>query len=105
MLSWVSDKACQTSAPRFVLRKAAWCRRFDQTPTNLIESPNGGVRRRTRKVCNWKDKNMAKRWAAAAYLRTERSFRSIMGYKDLWALKAILQRGMERAPNSKENVA
>src|SRR5579863_2220764 len=23
--------------------------------TNLIESPNGGVRRRTRKVCHWKD--------------------------------------------------
>ena len=27
---------------------------------------------------------------AAAFLATEKSFRRIMGYKDLWALKAIL---------------
>jgi len=73
--------------------------------TNLIESPNGGVRRRTRKICRWKDKNMAKRWAAAAYLRTERNFRSIMGYKDLWALKAILEEKVEKTANPKEKVA
>jgi len=73
--------------------------------TNLIESPNGGVRRRTRKICHWKDKNMAKRWAAAAYLRTERNFRSIMGYKDLWALKAILQGKDEQTATPKEKVA
>ncbi|MGH9452196.1 MAG: IS256 family transposase [Terriglobia bacterium] len=73
--------------------------------TNLIESPNGGVRRRTRKVCRWKDKNMAKRWAAAAYLRTERNFRCIMGYKDLWALKAILEGKAEKTANPKGKVA
>ena len=73
--------------------------------TNLIESPNGGVRRRTRKICHWKDKNMAKRWAAAAYLRTEQTFRSIMGYKDLWALKAILEGKVEKTANPKEKVA
>jgi len=73
--------------------------------TNLIESPNGGVRRRTRRISRWKDKNMAKRWAAAAYLRTERNFRSIMGYKDLWALKAILEGKVEKTANPKEKVA
>ena len=73
--------------------------------TNIIESPNGGVRRRTRKVCYWKDKTMAKRWAAAAYLRTERNFRCIMGYKDLWALKAILDGNVEKPVTAKEKVA
>ena len=33
---------------------------------------------------------MAKRWAAAALLATEKSFHRVMGHKDMWALKAIL---------------
>jgi hypothetical protein len=33
---------------------------------------------------------MAKRWAAAALLATEKNFRKVMGHKHLWALKAIL---------------
>jgi len=33
---------------------------------------------------------MAARWSAAAFLEIEKSFRKIMGYRDLWALKAIL---------------
>jgi hypothetical protein len=33
---------------------------------------------------------MVKRWAGAAFLATEKNFRRIMGYRDLWALKAIL---------------
>ena len=32
---------------------------------------------------------MAKRWAAAAMLATEKNFRRVMGHKDIW-LKAIL---------------
>jgi putative transposase len=58
--------------------------------TNLIESSQSGVRHRTRRVCWWRDKAMSKRWSAAAFLETEKGFRRIMGYKDLWALKAIL---------------
>jgi transposase-like protein len=58
--------------------------------TNVIESPQSGLRRRTRRICRWRDKPMAKRWAAAALLATERNFRRIMGYEDLWALQAIL---------------
>jgi hypothetical protein len=30
------------------------------------------------------------RWAAAALLMTEENFRRIMGYRDLWTLKAAL---------------
>ena len=33
---------------------------------------------------------MAQRWIAAAFLDMEKHFRRIMGYRDLWALKAIL---------------
>ncbi len=30
---------------------------------------------------------MVRRWAAAAFLDTEKNFRKIMGYKDLWMLE------------------
>jgi putative transposase len=58
--------------------------------TNVIESPHSGVRLRTRKVCRWRDGKMVLRWAAAALLMTEQNFRRIMGYRDLWMLKATL---------------
>jgi transposase-like protein len=58
--------------------------------TNLIESPHSGVRMRTRRVCRWRDSAMVKRWMASAFLATEKNFRKIMGYKDLWALQSIL---------------
>jgi hypothetical protein len=58
--------------------------------TNVIESPHSGVRIRTRRVCRWRDGGMVKRWMAAAFLATERNFRKMMGYRDLWALEAIL---------------
>lgn len=58
--------------------------------TNIIESPNSGVRYRTNRVCRWRDGKMIMRWAASAFLDTERSFRKIQGYKDLWMLKASL---------------
>ena len=58
--------------------------------TNVIESPHAGVRMRTRRVCRWRDSGMVKRWMAAALLATEKNFRKIMGYRDLWTLDAIL---------------
>ncbi|NQT94271.1 MAG: transposase [Lentisphaerae bacterium] len=58
--------------------------------TNVVESPTSGVRVRTRRVTNWRHGQMVLRWAAAAYLDTEKSFRRIMGYRDLWILKAAL---------------
>ena len=35
---------------------------------------------------------MVQRWAAASSLATEKNFRRIMGWKDLWQLEAILGR-------------
>ena len=73
--------------------------------TNLIENPHSGVRRRTRRVCRWRDKPMAKRWAAAALLATAKNFRRVMGYKDLWALKAILDGKREKQLDHRGKVA
>ena len=63
--------------------------------TNVIESPHSGVRLRTRRVCRWRDGKMVLRWAAAALLMTEKNFRRVMGYRDLWMLKAALGRNQE----------
>lgn len=57
--------------------------------SNIVDNPHSGVRDRTRRVCRWQP-GMAARWSAAAFLEIEKSFRKIMGYRDLWALKAIL---------------
>jgi putative transposase len=70
--------------------------------TNVIESPHSGVRLRTRKVCRWRDGKMVLRWAAAALLMTEQNFRRIMGYRDLWMLKAALD---ENQSSLKKQVA
>ena len=58
--------------------------------TNIVESPSAGVRLRTGRVTRWKDGAMVLRWAATAFLSTEQQFRRLMGYRDLWALKAVL---------------
>ena len=59
--------------------------------TNLIESPNAGMRMRTGRVRRWRDGAMVLRWFAAGYLETEKHFRRIMGYEYLWVLKTKLQ--------------
>ena len=59
--------------------------------TNVIESPNSGIRQKTGRVTQWKDGQMVLRWCASALLATEKNFRRIMGYRDLWMLKAKLE--------------
>ena len=63
--------------------------------TNLIESPHSGVRLRKRKICRWRDGAMVLRWGASAFLITEKNFRKIQGYRDLWMLKAVLNSTIE----------
>jgi len=72
--------------------------------TNLIESPQGGVARRTSNVTRWRDADMVQRWVASAWLLTQTHFRKISGHRDLWALATILGRPL---PNqiSEEAVA
>jgi transposase-like protein len=47
--------------------------------TNLIESPQGGVQRRTDNVTRWRDQDMLQRCVASAWLLTEQHFRKILG--------------------------
>jgi hypothetical protein len=65
--------------------------------SNIVDNPHSGVRDRTRRVCRWR-LGMPARWSAAAFLEIEKSFRKIMGYRDLWALKAILDGSQPASP-------
>jgi hypothetical protein len=60
------------------------------TTTNIIESSLSGVDGRTGRVTRWRSGEMALRWAGAAALETERNFRKIIGHKELWMLRAVL---------------
>ena len=74
--------------------------------TNIIESPQGGVERRTHNVTRWRDADMVQRWVASAWVLTEKHFRRIDGHADLWALAAILGRETNLTTQpSKEKVA
>lgn len=58
--------------------------------TNLIDSTHSGMRQKTRRVTHWKNGAMALRWAAASFVETEKKYRRIIGYDQLWILKAHL---------------
>jgi putative transposase len=71
--------------------------RLDVTPwlhrclatRNIVDDPHSGARERTRRIFRWQP-GMAARCSAAAFLEIEKSFRIIMGCRDLRPLKAIL---------------
>jgi transposase-like protein len=58
--------------------------------TNIIESPQGTVRGKIGRVRRWRDGAMVLRWAASAFLASEKSFRRLMGCQQLWMLEARL---------------
>jgi transposase-like protein len=72
--------------------------------TNIIENPNGAVRRVTHRVSRYRDAGMALRWTATGFLEAEKSFRKIQGVKDLWVLAAALGRNEKRV-DAESNVA
>jgi putative transposase len=65
--------------------------------TNLIESPQSGVRKRTGNVSRWRDAEMVLRWVAGVYLLTEEHFHKIDGYHNLWTMAAALGRQKKSA--------
>jgi putative transposase len=65
--------------------------------TNVIESPQSGVQKRTNNVTRWRDAAMVERWVASAWLLTEKHFRKVVGFRDFWTLSVIL--GREENPN------
>jgi transposase-like protein len=73
--------------------------------TNVIESPNSGIRSRTRRVKNWQDHVMVVRWVAASLLDMEEHFKRIMGYQQLWMLEAKLRELAEEGIDEKSKVA
>ena len=74
--------------------------------TNVIESPNSGVRSQTRRVKNWQDHGMVVRWAGASLLDMEQRFKRIMGYQQLWMLDARLKEmNEEETVDKKSQVA
>lgn len=74
--------------------------------TNVIESPQSGVDRRTHNVTRWRDADMVQRWVASAWLLTEKHFRRIDGHSNLWALASILGRESKSTTQpSKQQVA
>lgn len=58
--------------------------------TNLIDNGHSAARERMRRVKHWQSGEMALRRTAAAFDAASRSFRRIMGHKDLWMLRAVL---------------
>lgn len=61
------------------------------TTTNIIENPNGSVRRQTRRVSRWRNGEMVLRWAASAFLNAEKRFNRINGYREVWVLENALK--------------
>jgi len=59
--------------------------------TNIIESPNAGIREKTGRVTRWRDGQMALRWTASSLVCLEKRMRRIMGHQQLWILEAKLQ--------------
>lgn len=68
-----------------------------QAKWNLIENPNGAVRRTARRVTHYQDAEMAMRWAASGYLEAEKRFRKIHDHRELWVLSQALGRESKSA--------
>jgi len=71
--------------------------------TNVIESPQSGVQKRTHNVTRWRTAEMVERWVASAWLITEKHFRKVIGHRDLWTLAVAL--GREKTSCNSEKVA
>lgn len=66
--------------------------------TNVMESPNGTVRQKIGRVRRWRNGAMVLRWAASGFLASEKSFRRLMGYHQIWMLQAYLNESTNGEP-------
>jgi len=64
--------------------------------TNLLDAAHSGTRGLLRRVSRWRDGAMASRWVAAAMAETEKHFRKVHGYKQLWMLEANVKAYCQR---------
>jgi hypothetical protein len=72
---------------------------------NMAEDLEQNIRRRTGRVSRWKDGAMVLRWVASAVTETEKSFRRIMGWEQLWMLKSYLDNPAESKKVAREKKA
>lgn len=73
--------------------------------TNIIENPNGAVRRVAHRVCRYRDAEMALRWTASGFLEAEKNFRRLQGHRELWVLATALGRHVENTAHANSKVA
>lgn len=66
--------------------------------TNLLDAAHSGTRGLLRRVGRWRDGAMAQRWVAAAMVETEKHFRKVHGYKQLWMLESNLKSRCDGKP-------
>jgi transposase-like protein len=64
--------------------------------TNLLDAAHSGTRGLLRRVSTWRDGAMAQRWVAAAMVETEKHFKKVHGYKQLWMLESNLKAWSDR---------
>jgi transposase-like protein len=64
--------------------------------TNLLDAAHSGTRGLLRRVSTWRDGAMAQRWVAAAMVETEKHFKKVHGYKQLWMLESNLKAWRDR---------
>ena len=70
--------------------------------TNIIDNSHSAARQKIHRVTNWQSGDMAVRWTASALVSSSKNFRKVMGYKDLWMLKANLQPNEQNLPIAEE---
>lgn len=63
------------------------------------------MRSTTQRVKRWPDQDMALRWTAAGLLEAEKSFRKVLGFKELWILRAALGRDRTDAAHAMKKAA
>ena len=74
--------------------------------TNIIESPQGGVERRTHNVTRWRDADMVQRWVASAWCSPKSASAASTATPIFGLLAAILGRETKTTTQpSKEKVA
>jgi transposase-like protein len=64
--------------------------------TNLLDAAHSGTRGLLRRVSRWREGAMAERWVAAAMVETEKHFKKVHGYKQLWMLESNLKAWCDR---------
>jgi transposase-like protein len=65
--------------------------------TNIVESSFSRAAARLRRVTNFSSGTNAMNWLGTAMTLAEHGFRAVIGYKDIWTLKAALDRSKEKS--------